>query len=78
MIRVNDGTIGFELGEYDQSRELVIDPILDYGTYLGGIGSETGYGVAVDASGNTYVAGYTGSGDFPTQTGYDASLGGTW
>ncbi len=25
-----DGTIGFELGDYDTSRELVIDPVLDY------------------------------------------------
>ena len=68
-----DGTIGFELGAYDTSRELVIDPILDYGTYLGGTGSDTGYGIAVDASGNIYVAGYTGSTDFPTQSGYAAA-----
>jgi hypothetical protein len=39
---------------------------LDYSTYLGGSGGEYGYGVAVDASGDAYIAGITGSADFPT------------
>ena len=29
-------TVSFEIGEYDESKELVIDPILAYGSYLGG------------------------------------------
>jgi len=28
--------IGFAIGDYDHSRELVIDPVLSYSTYLGG------------------------------------------
>jgi hypothetical protein len=70
---VHDGqTVGFEIAEYDRSRELVIDPVLDYSTYLGG-GILTGaYGLAVDASGNAYVVGHTGIGSFPTTKGsYD-------
>jgi hypothetical protein len=39
---------------------------LVYSTYLGGSVSETGSGIAVDASGNAYVAGNTSSKDFPT------------
>lgn len=39
---------------------------LIYSTYLGGTLDEEGYGVAVDASGNAYVTGYTSSGDFAT------------
>ncbi|HXP16906.1 MAG TPA: SBBP repeat-containing protein, partial [Terriglobales bacterium] len=35
-----DGEIGFELGSYDRSRVLVIDPVLTYSTYLGGTGIE--------------------------------------
>ena len=31
-----DGTVGFEVGAYDASRTLVIDPVLSYGTYFGG------------------------------------------
>jgi hypothetical protein len=72
-----DGSVGFTLGNYDSSRELVIDPILDYGTYLGGTGSDNGNGIAVDASDNVYVAGSTSSSDFPTQIGYNATIGGT-
>jgi hypothetical protein len=37
-----------------------------YSTYLGGNGFDTGFGIAVDASGNAYVAGATQSSNFPT------------
>ena len=37
-----------------------------YSTYLGGKGDETSNGIAVDAAGNAYVTGGTGSTDFPT------------
>jgi hypothetical protein len=39
----------------------------DYSTYLGGDGEDFGYGIAVDKSGNAYVAGYTNSTNFPTE-----------
>jgi acetyltransferase-like isoleucine patch superfamily enzyme len=42
---------------------------LSYSTYLGGTGSDTGYAIAVDASNNAYVTGYTTSTDFPTTPG---------
>lgn len=37
-----------------------------YSTYLGGSKSDNGLGIAVDTSGNAYIAGYTNSSDFPT------------
>jgi RHS repeat-associated protein len=61
----DDGTVGFTVGPYDATRPLVIDPVLSYSTYLGGSGSETARGVTVDASGNVYVVGATGSVNFP-------------
>jgi len=54
---------------YDRSEPLVLDPVLNYSTYLGGSsddGGAPGLGIAVDATGNAYVAGPRFSSDFPT------------
>ncbi len=40
-----------------------------YSTYMGGTGSDLAYGIAIDAAGNAYVAGATGSTDFPGVSG---------
>ncbi|MGO9899841.1 MAG: SBBP repeat-containing protein [Solirubrobacteraceae bacterium] len=39
---------------------------LVYSTYLGGSGSDVGFSIAVDSAGEAYVAGETGSTNFPT------------
>lgn len=57
--------VAFALGSYDAGRELVIDPVLAYSTYLGGSGGDSAAGIAVDAEGNAYVVGTTHSTDFP-------------
>ncbi|HSS95914.1 MAG TPA: SBBP repeat-containing protein [Terriglobales bacterium] len=58
--------VGFEIGTYDRNRELVIDPVLSYSTYLGGSGAEDApISIAADNALNTYIAGSTTSGDFP-------------
>lgn len=58
-------TAGFELGAYDRSRPLVIDPVLSYSSYLGGTRLEQTTGVAVSASGEAYISGWTDSQTFP-------------
>ena len=49
---------------------------LTYSTYLGGNGSDSGNGIAIDATGNAYVAGQTGSTNFPVAGAIQGTLGG--
>jgi hypothetical protein len=51
---------GFQVGAYDRSQPLVLDPaMLVYAGYIGGTGNDLGVGIAVDSSGNAYVTGWT-------------------
>ena len=59
--------VSFELGNYDRSRELVIDPSVSYATYLGGTAEDDGFAIAIDGSGDAFVTGQTQSTDFPTK-----------
>ena len=71
--------VSFELGTYDRSRELVIDPSVTYATYLGGTAEDDGNAIAVDANGNAWVTGQTKSTNFPTKnplTNHAANKGG--
>src|SRR5208282_6230559 len=58
-----DNKIGFTIGDYDHSRELVIDPVLSYSSYLGA-GGESLVKIAINAAGYMYVAGSTTSAYF--------------
>lgn len=69
-------TVGFEIAEYNHQQPLVIDPVLLYSTYLGGNNDDSGNGIAVDASGDAYIAGYTISPDFPIKNPAQGSLDG--
>ena len=50
---------------------------LVYSTYLGGKNSDRGESIVVDRVGNTYVTGFTGSKDFPTQNPIQVDLRGS-
>ena len=69
------GQVGFQVGHYDHSKTLVIDPVLSlsYSTYLGPSTGDTlteaRGGIAVDAAGDAYIAGFTESPQFPTTVG---------
>ncbi|MGH9941600.1 MAG: SBBP repeat-containing protein, partial [Pyrinomonadaceae bacterium] len=67
--------VGFEVDEYDRALPLVIDPVLSYSTYLGGINSDGGTGITIDAAGNAYVTGNTSSSNFPTANPLQATFG---
>jgi Beta-propeller repeat len=77
LLEGDGGGYGFALGAYDPRYPLIIDPGLDYSTFLGGADIDRGLGIAVDGMGRTYVTGQTGSADFPTTQGaFDRTLDG--
>src|SRR4051812_41787597 len=63
------GQFGFRLGAYRGDRDLVIDPGIQFTTFIGGSSHEIGNGIVSDGAGNAYVAGTTQSPDFPTTVG---------
>jgi hypothetical protein len=74
----DQGQIGFEVGAYDTARPLVIDPVLVYSTYFGGIGPDQGLGIAIDGGGNAYITGSTSSADLATTSGaFQRTIGDT-
>ncbi|AXC09713.1 Cell surface protein [Acidisarcina polymorpha] len=65
-----NNTVGFTLASYDHSRELVVDPVLAYSTYLApdasnGFGGNMLVGMTVDHAGCAYLTGYAQA-FFPT------------
>lgn len=67
--------LGIEVGHYDVTLPLVIDPILSYSSYLGGDGQDEGFGIAIGPAGDVYLAGRTHSGDFPVVNPVQGALG---
>ena len=65
--------VTFAIGAYDRSRPLIIDPLVDYATYLGTAGppfqGDVVSGIAADSAGNAYITGNAQSGKFPSTSG---------
>jgi uncharacterized protein (TIGR03437 family) len=72
--------VGFEIGSYDSSHPLVVDPVLVYSTFLGGSACDNcgALGIAVDSYGNAYVTGKTTATDLATVSPLQRSSGGGW
>jgi hypothetical protein len=70
-------TVGFEIGFYDTSLPLVIDPTVSYCSYLGGSSTTAITGIALDSSANLYMTGWTDSLNFPIDGAYQAANAGS-
>jgi len=57
------GAVGLRLNAYNRSQPLVVDPVLAYGSFLGGNASDSIAAMKVDSNGRMYVAGYTYNSD---------------
>ncbi|MCB2182795.1 MAG: Ig-like domain-containing protein [Desulfobulbaceae bacterium] len=62
---LTDDSYTFVIASYDTERPLVIDPVIDYASYLGGSGYDVGNAIALDNNGNVYITGRTASSTFP-------------
>ncbi|MCI0589469.1 MAG: hypothetical protein L0323_21855 [Planctomycetes bacterium] len=78
-VRLLGGTrFGFGVADAEPDLPLVIDPGLEWSTFVGGTGGEVATGAALDASGNVTVSGWCMSSDFPASPGaYDTTYNGT-
>jgi hypothetical protein len=65
----DNGQAAFRLAEYDRRSSLVVDPTVEFTTFLGGNSQDYGVAVTVDPLGNAYVTGQTLSTDFPANVG---------
>lgn len=72
----NNSLVTFELGSYDPTHPLVIDPLIVSSGFLGGTGQDTPYAITHDDSGNIYLAGQTRSTNFPVRSPYDGTING--
>jgi len=62
----SSGHVEFALATYDRTREVTIDPVLEFSTYLGGPGDDGAAAIALDSAGNIFVAISTQSPAAPT------------
>ena len=63
-------TVAFNIGNYDASQPLVIDPVVrGYSTFFGAESSDQGSAIAVGHTGSAYITGRTGSVNLPTTDG---------
>ncbi|MGA1794189.1 MAG: hypothetical protein ACMUHM_09575 [Thermoplasmatota archaeon] len=65
----DESTFSFRLGEHDESRALVIDPLLLCSTFFGGTGDDSLGASVMDDAGCIYALATTWSWDMPTTTG---------
>jgi hypothetical protein len=85
--RLHGNQVRFEVGGYDHSKQLIIDPVLSYFSYLGGSGYDiagvatptgspfntSGQAAAIDSAGDLYVTGSTQSTNFPLKAAYETA-----
>ena len=65
----DEGEVSFEIEEYETTQPLVVDPVFEYSTFVGGTDRDRESNMTADADGNLYMTAGVRSGDFPTTMG---------
>lgn len=65
---LKQGGISFDLGEYDKTKDLIIDPELVFSTYSGSFADNWSHTATFDNDGNLYAGGTVFGADFPIST----------
>ena len=74
----DNNTVFFNVGKYDKSLPLIIDPIT-YSTFIGGGSNDEIGGLSLNVSNDVYISGSSYSPDFPTTSGaYQENRAGSW
>lgn len=67
--KLSNNQLSFELGEYDQSVKLIIDPILVFASYSGSYSDNFGMTATYDYNGNMFSGGMAFGNEYPTTPG---------
>jgi hypothetical protein len=75
---IDSKIFGFNISDdFNRNIDLIIDPFLNYSTYVGGSGTDWPLEISIDLEGNAYIAGRTNSLNFPiTSYAYDNTFNG--
>jgi hypothetical protein len=73
----NHDQVGLDVGDYDATQALVIDPALSYSTLIGANNGTTAQAAGVDSLGNVYITGTTYATNYPIVTPFQATNNGT-
>ncbi len=72
---LSNNEVGFELGSYDPSLPLIIDPELIFSTFSGSVSDNFGYTACFDDEGSLYSGGIVFGNNFPSTNGTSFSGG---
>ncbi|MFZ4399448.1 MAG: gliding motility-associated C-terminal domain-containing protein [Bacteroidales bacterium] len=77
--KLKKNVLSFELGDYDKSQPLIIDPSLIFSTYTGSTADNWGFTATYDLFGNVYSGGIVNGIGYPVSPGaYQQTGSGNW